>query len=512
MRDLLRFVCGCLVFSGALALLPSQLHAQTETFGANLGTLSYGAESVTKGCVNANNQEQTYTIWYYTGFGYTTPQNATVSISGSTDYFNVPYPGGGRCPADGMNGGDVTYNVSAYSIDITPGCCGNVFGTITTSGYVNPKYTVLGVTYAPPGPSSYVDYTSSTLVSNTSTLSNSFTQTNAFSVSTSIGVGIAGFAGGKQTNTATSSYSQGENTSTTVSVSKTSSVSDRTGGPPCAYVGVDHDYDLIFVWMNPLHLFTITAYTDGYYNIQWNGYGYSTVDPAAPIDWLPINAGYLNGTYSMPTSYAKSLGRGWAGSEIWPSGQGSGLTSTDEATLLAADPYGHCTYKSAVGSSDCPSPSSTRYTLTTNADVLYEQTLQSFTQEFDYANTSSLGQSVSQNSSQTFGLESAYSTSTSIFGVGITSTVTAAQTEKWTNEWNHKFNSSTTSEATASITSPPCNLLNGACDPVYPPSNAYDPATCTAITNLPRAYGQGTEFDLYQDNLYGSFLLVPVAY
>jgi hypothetical protein len=27
-----------------------------------------------------------------------------------------------------------------------------------------------------------------------------------------------------------------------------------------------------------------------------------------------------------------------------------------------------------------------------------------------------------------------------------------------------------------------------------------------------RARRQGTEFDLYQDNLYGSFLLVPVAY
>jgi len=44
----------------------------------------------------------------------------------------------------------------------------------TITGYINPKYVVLGVTYAPPGPSSNVNYSNSTLVGSTATTTDSF--------------------------------------------------------------------------------------------------------------------------------------------------------------------------------------------------------------------------------------------------------------------------------------------------------------------------------------------------
>lgn len=501
------------LFAAGFVSFASPLHAQTETFGANLGTLSYSTTSERKACINQNNQEQDWTITYFRGFSYTSPQNVNQSIAGSTWYYTVGYPGGGQCPADGTNGGDVNYNGGTYTIQATPGAYGSLSATISTSGYVDPKYTIVGVTYAPPGPSSYVDYTNSTLVNNTSTLSSSFTSASSFGVSTTMSTGIFGFAGGTKTASASADFSQGRNTSTTVSVSKTTSKSFKTPGPTnCPYSGIDHDYDIVQLWVNPLHMFTITADTAGNYWISWNGYGFSTLDQSA-IDSFGLNVAYLNGLASMPDWASEKLKRPWAASpaEGWGSQPGPGLTSSDLTTLLDADPYGSCTWKSPIGSSDCPSPDPSRYTSISSA-VDYEQLLNPPTQTLSYSNTSSLGQSIKVNSSQAFGVEATYSSKVSIFGTGIKYTVSTGHTEKWTNEWDHKVSSSTTSTAALSITGPPCNFVGGACDPVYPPANAYDDIGECSATTLPRAYGQAWQFDVYQDSVYGTFLFVPVAY
>lgn len=50
-------------------------------------------------------------------------------------------------------------------------------------GLLYPKYVVVGVTYAPPGPSSYVQYTGTTSIGSTTTISSSFANDAGFSVS-----------------------------------------------------------------------------------------------------------------------------------------------------------------------------------------------------------------------------------------------------------------------------------------------------------------------------------------
>src|SRR4051794_37111711 len=45
------------------------------------------------------------------------------------------------------------------------------------AGLINPKYIIVGVTYAPPGPQSNVSYADSTMVGTTTNLSSSYTDT-----------------------------------------------------------------------------------------------------------------------------------------------------------------------------------------------------------------------------------------------------------------------------------------------------------------------------------------------
>jgi hypothetical protein len=185
--------------------------------------------------------------------------------------------------------------------------------------------------------------------------------------------------------------------------------------------------------------------------------------------------------------------------------------------ILGTDPYGQCTYKSPVGSASCPSADPIRFTLTLNQDLQYLQPAvggQPFTQRYteSYTTATSTQTSYKKTTSQAFGWERSFSGS--IFENGVTVTFKKTQTLEWTHEGSNKFETSTMSTASASITGPPCHVVNGACSPVYPPANAYNTlqgASCTALA-LPRADGQAQVFDLYQDNSFGGFLFFPLQY
>jgi hypothetical protein len=262
---------------------------------------------------------------------------------------------------------------------------------------------------------------------------------------------------------------------------------------------VDHDYDVIWVWLNPVTLFTLE--NGGV--VQWNGYGYSTLDQNA-MDVIGVYAGCLNGDLSQTScnsEYQTAFARTWAAGEVWPSGQGPGLTSTDLQNILATDPYGSCNSTSPIGSSACPSPDPTRFTLTLNQDMQYQQPPpggEPFTISYteSYTNTSTQAQGATYKFEQMFGVETTYSSK--VFGVGFQLTLSESQTFTWMNSWNNQMTSSTTSTAQASITGPPCNVLNNNCSPIYPPASP--------------TYGQAIGFDLYQDSLFGTFLLVPTQY
>ena len=140
-------------------------------------------------------------------------------------------------------------------------------------GYVNPKYLTMGVTYAPPGGSaSSVSYQTTNVVGNTSTNTDSFENSVSVTASTSAGGSLFGFISGKVTTTQSSGWTQKTTTSNEVTISKTSSITFKTPGVPTVYSPVDHDYDIIWLWLNPVAVFTLPN-TNISGPILWTGYG-----------------------------------------------------------------------------------------------------------------------------------------------------------------------------------------------------------------------------------------------
>lgn len=526
----LRTICVTLLAATGLVLgTGAAVSASTNvfSFGSNLGTLTYTATSYAYSCSSQYGIVH-YTEWVYGGFIYDNPAASIDQVISGETYYDYGiggrYVGSGDCPAY-PRGDRVIYqnttNGSGYTISIPPGCCGTLTASIAVPGYVNPKYVVLGVTYAPPGPQSNVNYANTALFSNTSSVSSSFTTSYTQTVSITNSFMKAWKNGGVDASTTVSNgYTQetGTSSSSSITVSKQSGTSLQVPGPTCPYTGVDHDYDIIWVWLNPVHLFTLT--NNGF--VQWNGYGVSSEDPVT-WDVEPVYAGCLNGDPEL-TSYCNNqfgaaFQRTWAtnAGQSFPSGQGPGLTATDLQNILATDPYGGCKYNSAIGASVCPSPDPTRFTQTTTNfgnQLNYQQPAPGanpFTKSYtaQYSNTSTQGQGASYTGSQTFGWESTFGAS--LFGFGFKQTLTTSQTLKWTNQWNNQFTSTTTSTSAVNVTGPACTVIGGICDPTYPPTNAFDPVACSALSS-PQAYGQADLFNIYQDNLFGSFLLVPVSY
>ena len=489
------FAVGRLAFILGALLLASGVKAQTNqtiSLGPNVGTFSYTVVSDLYDCTDV----YTYIEYDFSNMVYTSVDGVQHPLTGDTTYYIKSTNSSSPCKSS--PGPTITYNGTSYTLIIAP-VGGGLDVTVTVPGYVNPKYVVVGVTYAPPGPQSFVNYSNSTLVSNTSSLSNSFSSTYTVTVKLGSQGGIFGWLSGSQSNTSSTSWGQETDTSSSLTVSKQTQISLQVPGPADAYVGVDHDYDIIWVWLNPVALFTLT--NNGV--VQWNGYGYSTLDQPA-MDVIGVYVGCLNGVFSQTycnSQYQTPFARNWASVEDWPSGQGPGLTSSDLQNILAADPYGQCTGASAVGASVCPSPDSTRFTLTLNQDMQYQQPPpggQPFTTQYQesYTNASSTETSYKQTHSQLFGLERTFSGTP--FGIGFDLTISITRTLQSTHQASTKFQTTNTSTATASITGPPCNVVSNACSPAYPPN--------------PLDYGSAIQFNLYQDNVFGGFLFIPALY
>lgn len=479
---------------------------QEVNFGSNLGYMTYNMVKTGGRCnTYANYLEYDYTDFvYYPASGVS---GGPFSLAGTAVYI-ADSPGTGDCPPVGPQ--PTTIRGQGYSIRIMPTSNG-VNATMSAPGYVNPKYIVLGVIYAPPGQASYASYANSDLVSSTVTTKASFTTGYQLTYTQMNFANIKPFKNGSIDSSSQTVYSfslSGTTTdSTAVTIQKEAGSNLSVPGPLCNYVGVDHDYDIIEVWLNPVVLYTLT--NNGV--VQPNGYGYSSWDrPGMDIQY--VYAGQLNGDFSMPSALQTAFARAWAGNLQWQSGVGPGLTAQDEQDILETDPYFDCTYKSGIDDPACTEPPDpARFTETTNQDFPYTQppvggqpTTKSYT--WSYTNTDSQGMSETVQTAESIAYEQSYGLS--VFGVGFKDTLSQKFSMKQTYETSSQFKNTTTSKSTASITSPPCNDVNGECSPIYPPANAYDPTTCSAL-QLPTAFGQGTDMYIYQDNLYGTFLFEP---
>src|SRR5689334_15499714 len=114
-------------------------------------------------------------------------------------------------------------------VPFTPTLTGGTDAPAPIPGFINPKYIIVGVTYAPPGNQSTVSYLNSKLVGNTTDITNSFSDTTTVSIS--VKKGIEGWkasgidAQAHVTVGETTAYTHGASDSSTVTINKTSAQS-----------------------------------------------------------------------------------------------------------------------------------------------------------------------------------------------------------------------------------------------------------------------------------------------
>jgi hypothetical protein len=374
-------------------------------------------------------------------------------------------------------------------------------------GYLNPKYIVLGVTYAPPGPQSSVTYTNSQGVGTTTSISNSISQGKSYSVDVTLTAGkILGWKGG---TTFGYSYSSTQTTkdsqSTTLNWSVTNTI--QTYGTPTAIVNgayttpVNHDYDTIYVWLNPVDILTLSQAS-----VVWNGYGYDANDQNG-MDIVPIALGYLNGDFGpMPAQLQYSLNRGWAAGQMYPPGESAALNSADLAAIAQSDPFSNSSYGPTDLGYAPPSPTTPDKRFTVSK--CNSQSSESFNQA-DPSRDPSNVQCTLDYSSMTNGETSHTTSSTTAYSVDrafqgtqwlswLAVDVDSSSTTTTETEVDNSISSTQSTSATLTIVGLPCNNqipYQGPCVPVYPGPPQFP-----------------TQFMIYQDNEYGTFMFGPVDY
>jgi hypothetical protein len=122
----------------------------------------------------------------------------------------------------------------------------------------------------------------------------------------------------------------------------------------------------------------------------------------------------------------------------------------------------------------------------------YKQALpgqSSITQAFQntYSTNTTLGESTTTTTSETFGIDVSFTTT--IFIDNLSEDLKYSQTLTWTDMSSTSDSTTTSQIDQLSITGPPCATSSAPCVPAY--------------TGPP-------EFDIYQDNIYGTFMFNPV--
>jgi hypothetical protein len=224
----------------------------------------------------------------------------------------------------------------------------------------------MGVVYAPPGSSSSVTYTNSEMVGSTNALSVTNGSSNTATASVSVGGGWLDLFSSKITYSFSDTWGTSGENSNSVSVQTTQGNSVSTMGPISSSLGVDHDNDIIYIWLNPVTTETVTG-TGSTASLNWTGLssnscdlndpsgppsiyqGFSGCDPnqypypdivGIPV-WCLKNPYYPNPGCSQWLPYTS---RSWDLSSWGVDANtglplGPGLTMRDYADILQADPF-----------------------------------------------------------------------------------------------------------------------------------------------------------------------------
>jgi hypothetical protein len=382
----------------------------------------------------------------------------------------------------GATASSYTYNAGVATWNWTSGPIGLIDGSSTLtvvhgggdSGYLRPKYQVVSVTYAPPGAKSTVQYSngflSGTSTSNTATYLSSVND----KVTLSTGFNLFGILGGKATQSFSVGWSQQQDNSNSLSVVQQLTNGETVLGPLSSAAGVDHDYDTIYVWLNPEVFLTVFSPV----SVTLNGYGYDARDTITGMDVIPLTVGQLKGVQAITDPLVQErLARSW-------DGELGGLTSTDFQQILQADPF------VANPSFNPNTDTSHRFELPeladgTPLDLIFnyvpappggQPTTQSFSS--NYSGTSVSGQAAKDTYSVGYSLDGDVQGS---FFLSLKTTMAFTTTYSYTNQWSNTVTAGTSQSASFTI---------------VPPLSTD-------------GYTGPTALQVWKDNVYGTFMFFP---
>jgi hypothetical protein len=478
-RRIMRFCCLTILIActASAALGQTQKSVSMGTYG----TLSYTATETAVSCGPSSGSltiTGSYERWTDTGFVYHDPSGATHSLTGTATYI-LRVGTEPTCPQSG--GATVALSGSDYTIDFTPTTNGGGSASFQlVPGSITPKYMVLAVVYAPPGSKSSVDYGTSTMMGSSVSISNSFNNSNSLSISIGGSASIFG-NGGSVTGTASTAFSQEEDSSTSIDISKTSSNDTVVPGPQSDAVGVDHDYDTIYIWLNPV--VTLGFVPGG--TISQGAFSYDMTDPCLCMDVISLQVAQLkNPALITDPTTLHYLARTWAQNLV--NGSSPGLTNADLLQIAQADPFvANPSYTLTLQTQSDGSVCSTdqRFCSADNQDIPYEPPApggQPSTNKgsLQYSKTTTEGTGSTYTEQVGFSLDIK---ATVGFIAQLNTELKAMSNLTWTQKFSSTNTQKTGQTASWSVTGP------------------------AASAN----YTGPTLFDVFTDNVYGTFMFYP---
>ncbi len=186
-------------------------------------------------------------------------------------------------------------------------------------GAVNPRYQLLSILYAPPvsatGKSSVVEYADG------SSMGSAVSTTKAFSNDISVSASVSAFGVG-----ASAGFDVSESSANTQSVSVTKSLTiTKTVTGSDTTDGIDHDWDVYLVWINPQMVALVGQGTGPDLDARKCVWGLQ-VSPDEGLVFVPLTGGQLKGTAPISAGVKKIL-------------DGMGMTTTDCNNILATNPF-----------------------------------------------------------------------------------------------------------------------------------------------------------------------------
>ena len=366
-------------------------------------------------------------------------------------------------------------------------------------GYINPSYRIVGVVYAPPGSASYVQYTNTTMMGTSTSTQGSFATNESSSIQvceTLSGASIPLIKdNAKLCESYSNSFTQQTSNSSSIAINQTTTFVNKWPG---SSDGLDHGNDIVYVWLNPIAWFSFPSTNPPQQTpIQFNGYSFDGADDydnGSEMEVVPIYLSQLLNPSTIatsdPTLYDR-LQRTWAQPNV--DGTGPGLTDADLAQIAAADPFSDPNYVFSVPSAPAGNLTSSdgRFTQTVNEPLIYQPgtataTPPTYSYQWAYTNTQTQGQGATNTSVEGFAEEESVGLD---FFAGFTIDLKQSQSMTWTDGWNSLTTNMTGQTNQVSVTGP------AYCAP--------GSTTCTPYTGP-------QEFNVYQDNIFGTFMMYPV--